>query len=241
MKKTITIISIVIALIFAFPLCGFCYDGDEFSNEGTTEADLVNNSAIPSAVSNGNAPESDIGESINESTAEAISDAEDSAKSILDSVYAAMSENLTDILSALAFLGSVIIMLCYKKGLIPLVKDALSALASGVRSISEKTNEIDNGTSRLADELAKKIDELREKTELIEASAEKIMISEAEIKLSKEERERIYSVLECEVDMLYEIFMAAALPQYLKDNVGDRISVMRKKLSEGHSCDEGNG
>ena len=40
-------------------------------------------------------------------------------------------------------------------------------------------------------------------------------------------------VLKAEIDMLYEIFMAASLPQYLKERVGERVAEMKHALTEG--------
>jgi hypothetical protein len=45
-------------------------------------------------------------------------------------------------------------------------------------------------------------------------------------------RKKLCAVLSAEVDMLYEIFNSAALPQYLKDRVGERIAYMKAEISE---------
>ena len=37
-------------------------------------------------------------------------------------------------------------------------------------------------------------------------------------------------ILSAQVDMLYDIFMTSALPQYQKDAVGERIAAMRGAL-----------
>ena len=51
--------------------------------------------------------------------------------------------------------------------------------------------------------------------------------------------EEFITVLSAEVDMLYEIFMAAALPQYLKDSVGERIARMKSTITKvGESNEE---
>ena len=48
----------------------------------------------------------------------------------------------------------------------------------------------------------------------------------------RDERKKLTAVLSAEVDMLYEIFMSAALPQYLKDSVGERIAKMKAEILE---------
>ena len=44
--------------------------------------------------------------------------------------------------------------------------------------------------------------------------------------------------MKAQVDMLYEIFMSSSLPQYQKDSVGEKISSMRKSLSEDGENDK---
>ena len=38
-------------------------------------------------------------------------------------------------------------------------------------------------------------------------------------------------VIEGQIDMLYAIFMSSALPQYQKDEIGERIKLMREVLN----------
>ena len=59
----------------------------------------------------------------------------------------------------------------------------------------------------------------------------KLSIFEKSIEGIKNEQNVTNSVLYAEIDMLYEIFMAASLPQYLKDNVGEKVRVMKAKLN----------
>jgi hypothetical protein len=51
--------------------------------------------------------------------------------------------------------------------------------------------------------------------------------------------EQIKTVLTAEIDMLYEVFMSAALPQYEKDRIGEKISLMKKTLSEVSNDEKG--
>ncbi len=149
------------------------------------------------------------------------------------SLFAAFEEHLAEILSALTFIGSLIIMLCYKKGFLPLVTDGLGALAQGVKTINEKTGELSFGAEELSEAIGEKLDAAEN---LLKGTCDILAGLEvrlAELESEGNERKITNTVLSAEVDMLYEIFMSAALPQYLKDNVGERIAIMKAALADG--------
>ena len=52
------------------------------------------------------------------------------------------------------------------------------------------------------------------------------------------QRESLRLILEGQIDMLYAIFMTSALPQYQKDEIGERISRMREELKNYGSSEE---
>jgi hypothetical protein len=109
---------LLLAILLSLPIL---VSADEAVTDGTTTAEAeADNSA--------HAPVDD-----------AVSDEKES---FFKSLFEAFEDNLSQILSALAFIGSLIIMLCYKRGLVPLVKDALAAIGAGVKKLGEKTNEM---------------------------------------------------------------------------------------------------
>ncbi len=148
------------------------------------------------------------------------------------SLFDAFEEHLSEILSALTFIGSLIIMFCYKKGFLPLITDGLCAIKQGVRTINEKTGELSFGADALNEAITEKLDATEN---LLKGACD--MLAELEVRLTAlegegAERKKTNTVLSAEIDMLYEIFMSAALPQYLKDNVGERIALMKATLAE---------
>ena len=259
LSKSVLTAAIALAIIFAIPLSGFCYSGElegaddiQNLNEGKNESfevsfggndneiyefyqDESNTEAEKSfdeldsntLVSGGNAElDTDEDDSFGEL------DSETDRYNVFESLYSSLRENLADILSALAFLGSVIVMLCYKKGLIPFIKEGLSALAAGVKSVSEKTAALDTDTEQKLIDMERRIEELSDIAKKVETAAESLMLSEEEKALSELDKRRFTSVLECQIDMLYEVLSAAALPQYLKERSAERISDMKKAVKE---------
>lgn len=161
-------------------------------------------------------------------------------KSFFDVMFSGVSENLSKILSALAFIGSLIVMLCYKKGFVPLVTEGLGAIASGVKTIGEKTGELGVGTKEFANQIDERLKSAEKLVQNAEHIFESLDVKLAELDKAKHEREITNTVLLAEVDMLYEIFMSAALPQYLKDSVGEKTALMKAKLAGEGKADEEN-
>jgi hypothetical protein len=44
------------------------------------------------------------------------------------------------------------------------------------------------------------------------------------------ERKKMNRIMLAQIDMLYDIFMSSALPQYQKDAVGGKIQIMKEEL-----------
>ena len=150
---------------------------------------------------------------------------------LFSALYDAAIEYSAEILSALAFVGSLIIAFTYKKGLLPLIKGALGALGNLVSSIRESTEAEMEISSGVAEEVKER---LLATEKLIEGLVNEIIALEARL-ASKDEAEReavrARTVVAAQVDMLYEIFMTSSLPQYAKDRVGERIAAMKAELA----------
>ena len=143
-----------------------------------------------------------------------------------------------EIFSALAFIGSIIVMVCYKSGLLPVIKEGLRQLAGGVRGLGEHTVTIREDTAELRAAMER---ELEAAEDVLTKMAD--TLESLEKKLGDEEaRDREISVLKeavsCEIDMLYNVFMAAAMPQYLKEQLGESVAGMKAMLKAG-GTDEG--
>jgi hypothetical protein len=150
--------------------------------------------------------------------------------SIFDEIYAALLANADKILSAMAFCGTLIVGFAYKKGLLPLLGKAMSAIGKSVEGIKEDGIRSAQSTEARLSGIDTSIGEISE------ASAQAaISITKIEERLSRyDEAMAQYSamktVMSAQTDMLYSIFMSSALPQYQKEEVGERIAEMRKEL-----------
>jgi len=52
---------------------------------------------------------------------------------------------------------------------------------------------------------------------------------------AQQERQELKLILDSQIDMLYDIFMASALPQYQKDAVGEKIAKMKEAIAKNAS------
>ncbi len=154
---------------------------------------------------------------------------------IFDTVYDIMLENSDKILSALAFAASLALILVYKRGLLPLLKNALTGLGASVSRMREQAE-------KSSENSAKSISAAAEKLALAEITVNQLTqkLSELEKKLVdtetlKEDSEILRTLMTSQIDMLYEVFMSSSLPAYRKDVIGERITMMRKLTSTGEN------
>ena len=141
-----------------------------------------------------------------------------------------------EILCALTFAGSLILAFAYKKGLLPLVKGSLLGIGNAISKMKEDATENAEKGSKIGEDIANRLDGT---TLTLDTLAEKV--SELDIMLKEKlesedeaqrEKEEIKLILTSQIDMLYDIFMASALPQYQKDAVGEKVARMKGVIGE---------
>ena len=49
---------------------------------------------------------------------------------------------------------------------------------------------------------------------------------------ARREKKQLRLLADAQIDMLYNVFMSSALPQYQKDAVGERIAKMKEAIAE---------
>lgn len=212
MKKNLKVIFIISIITLIISLFTVCVSAEEVASD--TE----------------NVEISDMGA---DSTEETVPDKEPESEGVFPSLYALFEENIAEIFSILSFCGTAIVMLTYKKGLLPLIGQGLAALTTGVKSLGENAAKIKNETGVHNGELKER---LQETEQLLLGMENAISQLEEKLKLSENDaksKQRYECVLNAQIDMLYEVFMAASLPQYLKERVGERVSEMKHALEDG--------
>ena len=150
---------------------------------------------------------------------------------ITAAILEAIDEHSGEILSLLAFVGSIILALVYKLGLTPLVRGALSSMLNSLgvlkASVEASDSKCSGAVSVLEERIAATEGIVNRLDEAIAATTEAIKAEEA----NSGERADMRLIMQMQINMLYDIFMTSALPQYQKDAVGERISAMNKLLT----------
>ena len=151
-------------------------------------------------------------------------------ENIFEQIYTLAMENSDKIFSILAFLGTLVVSIGYKSGLIPLLRDALSRLKGEmdvIKADSDKNNRLFgerlDKTGVAIERIEKALDENAKELSRIEwqfESYEELL----------RERKALKTILEGQMYLLYSIFMSSSLPQYQKDMIGERIEELREEL-----------
>jgi F0F1-type ATP synthase membrane subunit b/b' len=155
------------------------------------------------------------------------------AENFYTAVYQTCKRHADKILSALAALGSLILAFTYKKGLMPTLKSAIEKLCDAVSKIKTSSKEQSEKAEELLALASDKLIAAKDAVELISQRLEKLEQELNESLEGKEEREKQKKILIMQTEMLYDIFMTSALPQYQKDMVGEKTAKMKEEIIGG--------
>ena len=156
--------------------------------------------------------------------------ADEGEENVFDDIYATLTENADKILAALAFVGTMTVSFAYKKGLIPLLGNAISSLKCSVDSIKENGTALVKSTDDRFLSLCENMESVRECNDATARSIDEINVRLDGMENVTKNYEKIKFVLESQIDMLYTIFISSSLPQYQKEEVGAKINQMKEEL-----------
>jgi F0F1-type ATP synthase membrane subunit b/b' len=145
-------------------------------------------------------------------------------------VYSALREHSEKILSALAAIASLLLAFTYRRGLMPTLKGALEKMCEGLGKIKTASEKQSENASLLLSKAEEKLEESKEALTAITKRLEELEEKLSESLEGKDEREKMKIILSSQTDMLYDIFMSSALPQYQKDMVGERTLKIKEEL-----------
>lgn len=152
------------------------------------------------------------------------------AENGFEKIYEAVMAHVSEILSLAAFIGSLICAIIYKSGLMPLMEKGLGGIKTAAQKIKDATDraECDNKASLgyINDKMCELEVAISEMQETLKAAAN-AMDSAVDAKMHQA---RIDGLLSGELDMLYDIFMSSALPEYEKARVGERVAKLKEEL-----------
>lgn len=152
----------------------------------------------------------------------------------LDSFFAFLLQHSQELMCALTVLGTALVALAYKRGLLPMLRSALNSLGSAVKNINESTERDGGNIKDLKDAAEKQLSLLSERLEELGAKIDGTAARVSELCRSDGTQARLATALEDEAEMLYDLLMTSALPVYQKDAISERM----KKMKERDSLEE---
>lgn len=157
---------------------------------------------------------------------------EDESGNVFEGLYRIVADYISEILCILAFAGSFLIAVLYKKGLVPLLKSALSGLSTAVGRIKDATENAATiqaaSSEQVGEALNRAYDLIEGQRRIIEAVEKRL----DELSENESERKRMRIILEEEVELLYDIFMSSSLPEYQKEAVAKRLKVIASGIKK---------
>ena len=157
--------------------------------------------------------------------------ASEEAGNVFSEIYDMIILHSDKILSALAFLASLVLAFSYRKGMLPLIKGGLNTLSGAVSKLKEETEQVSLISKETTDSALNRISDV---SDLLFTLTEKLSALESELNFARQEQAKyseIKIIMQSQIDMLYEIFMSSSIPLYQKETVGEKINSMRKTLS----------
>jgi len=158
----------------------------------------------------------------------------DNTVSFFEKAFREIKKYATEIFCALTFIGSMILTYAYKKGLLPLIESALLSIGNSVSKIKEKTDANEENTINLGNNMTERLERSEEIISTLTERIEEMTSTIEEVKdgelLKNRENQNLTVIISAQIDMLYDIFMSSALPQYQKDAVGERVALMKEAL-----------
>lgn len=228
LSLALTVVILALALFIAVPISGFCYAAENGANTAPDNEAAESVEITDGAVANED-------EDVKNESPEGSDTREDNVFAL---AYEYLSAHTSEIFSALAFAASVILMLSYKKGFLPLIKSGMNAICGGVESLGQKAKSIGGSAEELYAELSERTAHFEEILAKMNTALDTLSAEFSDAKKRDASIETLKVVLKSEIDMMYEIFMAAALPQYLKERVGEEVAKMHRAVDESESGNE---
>ena len=153
------------------------------------------------------------------------------AQNVFEEMYTLAESNADKIFSALAFIGTLIVGAMYKSGLLPLLSDALAKFKGTLDGIKSENERYESIVGAKISDITTSIKNIEQSIEKTNGEIKRIEGELSAYEAALAERESMKIILASQIDMLYSIFMASSLPQFEKEEIGNKISNMREELN----------
>lgn len=164
-------------------------------------------------------------------TSSEVTQPKDDGVNVFTEIFDAASAYSTDILALLNLILGLVITTAYRRGLTPKLKKDSEAIKGAIAELSKRADKGMEADEQRLSSLSDTVTKIEEESERMKH--ELLEIKECVGSLPKAESEqRLLSVLSTQVDMLYNIFISSALPEYQKEAVTKQLLTMKEELGK---------
>ena len=157
---------------------------------------------------------------------------------VTETIVAWFYDNSSNIFTGASTAVTLVLAYLFKKGLLPSLTSGLtkmnSELGSGINNVAAIAEAFSQSTNAQLQEMGSKIEPFLEKARTVEDISSKMETAlvdmQSQIDSSSSERAAMSIVLQMQTDFLYSVFMSANLPEYQKQQMGERYNEMKKVI-----------
>ncbi len=152
-------------------------------------------------------------------------------ESFFGELFTAVRSHSSELMSALAFFGSLVIALSYRNGFVPTLKNGMGSIGSAISEVKSTSASLKEAQSALGDRIQQRIEKIENSFSSITALLEKSLSELEKLDTGAAEQEKFKAIIGEQVSLLYDVFMFSSIPEYQKDAVGHRVEKMRRLIS----------
>ena len=152
-------------------------------------------------------------------------------ENIFAAIYGFASERSAEIFALLSFIGSLIIVICYKSGILPLLREGLGGMLGAVGKLKEGVAESERLSKETSEALSTRLGEAEY---MIGGFSERVAAIEAACELTAKrsaETSDLKELITLEIDLLHDVFMTAAISPSLRSFVLKNTNIARPLTS----------
>jgi hypothetical protein len=153
-------------------------------------------------------------------------------ESVFETLFQRVEELLPEILSLITLSASLVLAFAFKKGLVPLLSNTLAKIGDSVTHIKEKGDENGKIIDTFGEKVSCRIEMLESLISDLTEKLNELAVSLDEAERRAGDREKLTTLINGQIDMLYDVFMSSSLPHYQKEAVGARIAEMREAIKD---------
>ena len=235
MKNTRIIISLIVILSLLAIFSIGAYASNENMTSEVTDSTAEVHSELVDKNGNGGEIDTPTSPTIEESTdldSESTVDGDVNESNPFAVFFEGVKTYATEIISALTLIASLILAYAYKSGLTPMITNALSNLGKLLAGMRDSVSENEKASKEITEALEARLAMAEETVDRLTAGIEAVSTSIRAEEDSTAEKKKLGEILTAQIDMMYELFISSALPEYQKEAVAERIKQMKEAIAD---------